>query len=116
MILPAESPLSSLHYAVSSVFSSSKPIKHGQTAHELWQIHGAFVRVLQQSFNSFFKVSLTVLKNGRAYLVFSGLRLITCSICDKEKFYVKIQTKIESEFLSLLSGKFVCPKCEAKKC
>ena len=116
MVLPAESPLSSLHYAVSSVFSSSKAIKHGQMPHELWQKYGAFVRVLQQSFNILFKQSLTVLNNGRAYLVFSGLRLITCSICDKGKFYVKIQTKFESEFLSLLSGKFVCPKCEAKKC
>lgn len=117
MVLPAESPTPSLHCAVSSVFLSSKPIKHGQTVHELWQIHGAFVRVLYQSFNRLFKQSLMVLENGRAYLVFSGLRLITCSICGKGKFYVKIQTKIESEFLSVLSGKFVCPKCkEATKC
>ena len=43
---------------------------------------------------------------------FSGLRSITCGKCDKENFYVKIQTKIESEFLSILSGKFVCPKCK----
>jgi len=118
MVLPAESPISNLHYAVSSFFSSYKPIKHGQMPHELWQIHGAFVHVLQllhQSFNSFFKQSLTVLKNGRAYLVFSGLQTITCSICDKTKFYVKIQTRVESEILSVLSGKFVCPKCKRAK-
>ena len=95
------------------VLSTTKPIKHGQTVQNLWQKHGHFVRVLYQCFNSFFKQSLTVLNNGRAYLVsYSGLRSITCGKCDKENFYVKIQTKIESEFLSILSGKFVCPKCK----
>ena len=82
------------------------------------QILGVIVRVLCQSFNSFFKQSLTVLNNGRAYLVIkSGLRSITCGKCGKENFYVDIQTDVESEFFATLRGRFVCPKCKrAKKC
>ena len=106
-----EFPFSNIPSGVSS-FSLSKPIKHGQTAHELWQKHGAFVRVLRKSFNTFFKQSLTVLINGRAYLVsFGKLRLITCSRCGNENFYVKIQTSLQSEFLYAMIEKFVCPKC-----
>jgi len=115
MVLP-DSPISSLYNAVSSVFPSYKPIKHGQMPHVSWQKHGAFVRVLCQSFNRLFKQSLTVLNNGRAYLVsINGFRLITCGRCSKAKFYVKIQTKIEAEFLSLMTEKFVCPKCKRAK-
>lgn len=113
MMMSLEFPFSD-QSGVSS-FPLSKPIKHGQTAHELWQKHGSFVRVLRilrKSFNTFFKQSLTVLINGRAYLVsFSRLRLITCSRCSNENFYVKIQTSLESEFLHAMIEKFVCPKC-----
>jgi len=110
-----DSPKSSLQSGVSSFFLPSKLIKHGQTAHISWQKHGSFVRVLQKCFNSFFKQSLTVLNDGRAYLVaFRKLRLITCSRCGNVNFYVNIQTSLESEFLYAMTKKFVCPKCVKK--
>jgi len=111
MILLETPDNNAIHYGVSS-FSLSKTIKQGQTAHELWQIHGAFVRVLRKCFNSFFKQSLTVLINGRSNLVlFRKLRVITCNRCGNENFYIKIQTTLESEFLFAMIEKFVCPKC-----
>lgn len=113
MILPYAP--TDVQYSVSSFFLSSKPIKHGQTAHVSWQKHGSFVRVLQECFNSFFKQSLTVLNDGRAYLVaYRKLRLITCSRCGNANFYVNIQTSLESEFLYIMTEKFVCPKCVKK--
>lgn len=145
MVLLPSNPLETVFIQTVPSFYSYKPIKHGQTAQKLWQSHGKCVRVLSfkikstkqgqfiqnifkkhgifgsilyQIFYSIFKQSLTVTNQWREYLVsFSGLRSITCSKCDKEKFYVKIQTTIESEFLSALSNKFVCPKCKGnKKC
>ena len=107
-----------LFVASNLVSLTSQPIKHGQTAHVLWQKHGSFVRVLYQSFNSFFKQSLTVINQWRANLVaISGLRTLTCHKCNKENFYIEIQTTVESEFFAVLSGKFVCPNCkENMKC
>jgi hypothetical protein len=111
-MISLETPLNNpFQFGVSS-FSLSKPIKHGQTAHELWQIHGAIVRVLRKCFNSFFKQSSTVLINGWSKLVlFRKLRLITCNRCRNENFYIKIQTSLETEFLASMIEKFVCPKC-----
>jgi len=43
-----------------------------------------------------------------------GFRSLTCYKCNKENFYIEIETDIQSEFLSLLDGKFVCPKCKEK--
>ncbi len=107
-----------LFVASNLVSLTSQPIKHGQTAHVSWQKHGSFVRVLYQSFNSFFKQSSMVINQWRANLVaISGLRTLTCHKCNNANFYIEIKTSIQSEFLSLLSGKFVCPKCKRKmKC
>ena len=105
----------------STLDSTSQPIKHGQSVHILWQKHGCIVRVLRfipflyQGFNSFFNQSSTVINSWRDNLVvIKGLRSLTCYKCDKENFYIEIQTSIQSEFLSLLDGKFVCPKCKEK--
>ena len=114
MVLMSPTKFSSISF--SAIIFVSKHTKHGQSLHVSWQKHGSFVRVFHQSFNRLFKQSLTVLNNGRAYLVsINTLRSITCSRCNKAKFYVKIQTKIEAEFLSIMSEKFVCPKCKRAK-
>ena len=89
-----------LPFVASNLFSiASQPIKHGQSDHVLWQKHGCVVRVLYQSFNSIFKKSLTVISQWRENLVvIKGLRSLTCHKCDKENFYIEIETDIQSEF------------------
>ncbi len=51
-----------------------------------------------------------VINQWRVTLV--KFRKIDCHKCNKNYFYVEIQTNVEFEFLSALNDKFVCPSCK----
>ncbi len=91
---------------------------YGQVVHSSAMTYGEDVRNMHKNclmFNNVFNQYYTVINSWRESLVvFEELRTITCYKCDKENFYIEIKTSIQAEFLSLLDGKFVCPKCGGK--
>ncbi len=82
---------------------------YGQVTHTSAMCTYEIIRNIDEILYTLRKHQFLVLKNGRAYLV--KIRKVTCHKCEKNYFYVEIQTNVESEILTMLSDKFVCPKC-----
>jgi len=87
----------------------SKVTCYGQVAQTSAMCTHKVVRNIFEILYTLREHQLLVLSNGRTILV--KIRKIICHKCDKNYFYVEIQTRIQSEILTMLSDKFVCPKC-----
>ena len=82
---------------------------YGQVRHTSAMCTDTIVGNIDEILYTLREHQLLVLINGRTILV--KIRKIICYKCDKNYFYIEIQTNIEFQFLSVLSDKFVCPKC-----
>ena len=87
----------------------SKVTCYGQVAQTSAMFSGDVGRTYLEILYTLRKHQLLVLSNGRTILV--KVRKIICHKCEKNYFYVEIQTNVEFQFLSVLCDKFVCPKC-----
>lgn len=86
---------------------------YGQVSHMSAISYGEVVRNICEILYTLRKHQFLVINQWRANLV--KVRKITCHKCEKNYFHVEIQTNVESEILSMLSDKFVCPKCNGCK-
>ena len=82
---------------------------YGQVAQTFAITSGEVVRNIGEILYTLRNHQFLVSNQWRVELVKS--KRIECHKCNKNYFYVEIQTRVESEFLSVLSDKFVCALC-----